>query len=211
MRRFLIWSALTAICLSCSIAYADRPILLVTPKGVFQADVTDGVPGQFRPVPYDVIVQGFGGGGGTTPIPPDPKPPEADPLVQQVAAISKTVLKDSAEAKAMAAIIDSLSSNGLKGDSFKEALELTIPIADSSLNAGGRLINWVKQALAVTTDADKLKAGLQAAFSLSAVELQQIAQAVKTGDVPTGAAIDFTKIIEIITMIIALLKQLGII
>lgn len=212
MRRSMLF-LLSAILLSASFAHAaDRAILLVTPKGVFQADVVDGVPGQFRPAPYDVIVQGFGGGGGTTPIPnPNPDPPQSDPVVQQIATISKATLKDSGEARALIAIIDSLSQNGLSGSGFKEAIELTMPIADSSLNAGGRLITWTKQALAVTSDAAKLKSGLQSAFSLSAAEVQQIARAVRTGETPAEAAFDFTKIIEIITMIIALLKQLGII
>lgn len=195
-----------------STCFADRPILLITPKGVYQADVTAGVPGPWQPAPYDVIIQGFGNGdgGGNTPA-PKPDPPSTDPVVQKIATLSKSVLKDASEAKALSAIIDSLASNGLSGDGLKEALNLTIPIADSSLNAGGRLINWTKQALEISTDAAKLKAGLQSAFSLSSLELQQIAQAVRTGDVPAEAAFDFTKIIEIIGMIIALLKQLGII
>lgn len=125
--------------------FAERPVLLITPSGVYQSVVKDGIPGPWVAQEIDVIVQGFGGPGTPPPKPPDiPVPPADDPAVISVAAISKTGLKDKAEATAVAAIVDSLSKLGLTGSGFKEALEMAAPIADTSLKAGGRITKWAR-------------------------------------------------------------------
>jgi len=189
----------------------DRPILLITPKGVWQSTVTNGVPGPFVAMPYDVIVQGSGI---VNPVPtPIPDPVPNDPIVAQIKAISTAELKDQKEATAVAAICDSLSKMGLSGPNFKQALEMSAPIADTSLQAGGRINRWTKAALAVTSDPAKLIAGLTAAFSVSPESLSTIhaAALAEPGAAVSSEALDFVAIIEIIKMIIALLRSLNII
>jgi len=196
----------------CSISMADGIIQIVTPKGVWQLQMIDNVPGNPTPVAIDVIVHGFGpGGGGTTPLPPV-TPDETDLAVVAVAAASKS-LKDVKEATAIAAIIDSLAKAGVPQKDFKEALELSSKIADTALNAEGRLIAWVKAATAITSDPAKLKAGLILAWNIPASAMEAISHAAAQpeGTVITGEALDFEKIIQIIQMILTLLKSLGII
>jgi hypothetical protein len=205
------WILLFCVTWSASVFADDRSILLVTPKGVWQADVTDGVPGPFRPAPYDVIVQGFDtpGGGGDTPA---PKPPESDPIVNAVKAATIATLNGKNEATAAAAIVDALAKNGLSGEPLKEALDLGLKIADTSLKAEGRLIKWGQAVVKITTDPVKISAGASAAFGTTTAELQAIHQSVVAGEATaTAEAMDFTQIIQIIMMIIELLKNLGII
>lgn len=205
MIRFLV---LVLVALSSSVAMADGPILLVTPKGVFQSTVTNGIPGPWAPHQIDVIVQGFGGGN-TPPVPP--VSPD-DPIVASVAAVSKS-LKDVKEATAVAAIITSLVKAGVKPADMKEALSLSGNIADTALKADGRIVKWVASVTVITSDPDKLKAGLILAWNIpsSSVDAIYAAASQPIGTTITGEAIDFAKIIEIIQMIIALLKSLGII
>ena len=205
-------TCLLALVVSAS-CLADRPILLVTPQGIYQAEVTNGVPGPWRAVEMDVIVRGFdsptpGPGPGPTP------PPVDDPIVKQVTEITKATLSSKEEATAAAAIVDSLSKMGLTGADFKRALEMSIPIADSSLKSDGRLVSWSKQVLLVTTDAAKIQAGTKAAFGISAATIEAISAAAANPEQPiaeTSPAFDFAMIIAIIQAIMALLKQLGII
>lgn len=70
-----------------------------------------------------------------------------------------------------------------------------------------------KDALAVTSDPAKLKAGVQAAWGVSAATIDAInvAAAAEPGSDIPAEALDFARIIEIIRMIIELLKNLGII
>jgi hypothetical protein len=140
-----------------AIAMADRPILLITPKGVYEAEVTNGVPGPWKAAPYDVIVQGFGGGGGTTPVPPGDPPTTGD---SQLVSIAKEVLKDKTEATFAAAVIDSLMKAGLKDADLKDALKLTAPIADSAANAEGRIVKFFNQILEVSTDGKAIQAAI---------------------------------------------------
>lgn len=212
MRRLL---TIFAVAMCCSISLADGPVLLVTPQGVYRSEVVNGVPGAWVPQQIDVIVQGFSG----SPVPPTGQPPVAnppgstDPVVQQVAAVSKT-LKDAAEATSVAAIIDSLSSAGVKDANLKEALELAAGIADSALKSEGRIAAWVKNATKITTSAAKLKAGLSSAWGIQAQTLEVIQQAVASPDgAETAAALDLdaAKIILIIKTILDLLRNLGII
>lgn len=190
---------------------ADRPILLVTPQGVWLSTVTNGVPGPFVAMPYDVIVQG---GIAPTPGPGStPVPDTTDPVVTQVKSISNAELKDQKEATAVAAIVNSLAKMGLGGSNFKQALEMSAPIADTSLQAGGRINKWTKAVLAVTSDPTKIAAGLTAAFNVNSAALAAIHSSAtdQTGAAVSEEALDFIAIIEIIKMIIALLKSLGIV
>lgn len=200
---------LLAALLTCGVCVADsRRMILVTPKGVWESVVTDGVPGPLQPIEADVIVQGFGDT--PAPNPPKPDPPVSDPIVQQVATVSKD-LGSKDEATACAALVDSLSRNGLAGEDFKQALTMGAKIADTSLGANGRIETWATKATAITVDAAKLKAGVVQAWGLSAASLQSIQHAVENRDADlTGAALDFAGIIAIIKMVIELLQQLGI-
>ena len=81
-----------------SVAMAEKPLLLVTPNGVWSSEVTAAGPGPWIAQDIDVIVQGFGPGGG--PDVPDPKPPVDDSEISKIVAISKSGLKDKSEAMA---------------------------------------------------------------------------------------------------------------
>ena len=203
LRATVLWMLMASACL------AERPILLVTPAGVFQSVVdSSGKPGPWVPIAADVIVQGFTTG---TPTPPVPIPPVDDAVVKQVAAISKAVLRDKEEATAVAAIVDSIGKMNLSPTAFKEAIEMSAPIADASLSANGRITEWAKQAVAVTTDAAKLKAGVLSAFGIQQSTLDSIHDsAVNPESTVTGEAVNWAQIIAIIQMILTLLKNLGI-
>lgn len=196
-------------------AVADtRPILLVTPKGVYQAEVVDGVPGPWRACDIDVIVQGFSVGSPPSgPIPPDiPTPTPLDPTVTAVAALSKAILKDKSEGQAVAALIEALQKANVTSLNFKESFEMGIAIADSSMKADGRFVKWRTEALKLTEDPAKLKAGLQEAFAIATFSLDKItASAFDAGYVPTEETADLTQIIQLIQLILDLLKNLGII
>lgn len=194
--------------------FADtRPILLVTPKGVYQAEVVDGVPGPWKATDLDVIVQGFSVGG-PGPIPPGDDPPvNPDPVVAQIATFSKTALKDKSEGIAIAALIEALQKANVSSENFKESFDMAISIADTSMKSEGRLIAWKTGALKISQDPAKLKAGLQAAFGVSSVSLNQIVAAAieEPGTVLADEARDFSQIIQMIQMILDLLRNLGII
>lgn len=196
-------------------AVADtRPILLVTPKGVYQAEVVDGVPGPWRACDIDVIVQGFSVGSPPSgPTPTDtPTPTPLDPTVTAVAALSKVILKDKSEGQALAALIEALQKANVTSLNFKESLEMGIAIADSSMKADGRFVKWRTEALQITEDPAKLKAGLQEAFAIATLSLDKItASAFDAGYVPTEETADLTQIIQLIQLILDLLKNLGII
>lgn len=193
-----------------------RPILLVTPKGVYQAEVVDGVPGPWRATDLDVIVQGFSVGGPPSgdPIPPSGDPPvNPDPVVAQIAAFSKATLKDKSEGIAIAALIEALQKANVAPANFKESFDMAITIADASMKSEGRLIAWKTGALKISEDPTKLKTGLQAAFGVSSVSLNQVADAafLTEGAALPEEAKDFTQIIQMIQMILDLLRNLGII
>lgn len=204
-------SVLLIVLMLTQVAQAGRDILVVTPQGVFLIKMVAGVPQPPVAQELDVIVQDFVPGGG--PLPPtDPIPPPDDPLVIQIAAISKATLKDAAEGTAVAAIVSSLAKLNLTGTNFKEALLLAAPIADTSLKAQGRVNKWTKDALAITSDPAKLKAGLVSAFGISAATLDTIHEAAMAGPTAelTAEALNWAQIIEIIQLIIQLLRNLGI-
>jgi len=192
-----------------AIAMADRPILLITPSGVYQAEVTNGVPGPWKAAPYDVIVQGFGGGGGTTPVPPGDPP--TTPVDSQLVEIAKATLKDQKEATFAAAVVDSLMKAGLSGADLKDALKLTAPIVDSAANAEGRIVKFFNQILEVSTDGKAIQAAIVSAFSIAASTLDTIRAAAASSEPPTGQALDFQAIILMIQGILQLLRNLGII
>jgi len=192
-------------------ATADRPILLVTPGGVYIAEVTNGIPGPWKVHEIDVIVQGFRNipDSPNAPVPPVTPVPE-DPAVRAVQDISKRVLRDKMEATALVAVIDSFVKAGVTGTDFKEALELAIPIADTSLKAQGRLTKWLKEVLLVSTDSAKLKAGLTSAFTVDAGSLERIAAGSQPGAVVTEEALDILAIIQLVQLVLELLRNLGI-
>lgn len=190
---------------------ADGPILLVTPQGVFQSNVVGNRPGPWQPVSIDVIVQGFTPGGGPINIPPVDQP--SDPIVSQIAALSKSILKDKAEATAVAAIVDALAKSGLTGGAFVDAINLSAPLADSSMKSDGRVVKWVAEATKITSDTTKLSAGIRSAFG---IESATVAMIVQESNREEGAALaeeaaDFAQIIQLVMMIIDLLTKLGII
>jgi hypothetical protein len=174
--------------------------------------IVDGVPGPWRATNIDVIVQGFTTGGGPNTTPPD-KPPvtPTDPTVLDVAKISKATLKDKSEAMAVAALVDALYKANV-GDTFKEALEMALPIADSSLKSEGRLVKWGESVMKITSNPLVLKAGLQQGFDIDTATLETIAAAAfaKDVDIPAEAK-DLTEIIKLIQLILDLLRNLGII
>lgn len=214
MKTFL--RVMVFLCLASSALADTRPILLVTPKGVYQAEVVDGVPGPWRATDFDVIVQGFSVGGppaGPVPIPPKDPPVNSDPLVVQISAFSKATLKDKNEGIAISSLIAALQKANVTPESFKESFDMAITIADSSMKSEGRLIAWKTGAFKISDDPEKLKAGLQAAFGVASVTLDQITSAAFADDeaaLPEEVK-DFTQIIQMIQMILDLLRNLGII
>lgn len=212
-RTLFVVCALMACLCSVAMAMADGPILLVTPAGVYQSDVVGNRPGPWKPVSFDVIVQGFTTGGGPPVVIPPGGGGTSDPFVQKVSEISKSILKDKEEATAVASIVDALAKSGLNGSSLMDALSLSAPLADSSLKADGRIVKWVKDALTVTTDPSKLSAGVRAAFGISSSTTDMIvAQASREeGAAVVEEAIPFAEIIQLIMMIVDLLTKLGII
>ncbi|TXH55173.1 MAG: hypothetical protein E6Q97_09335, partial [Desulfurellales bacterium] len=213
MRRGILQVFVTLFVL-CGVVLADRPILLVTPNGVYQTDVVNGVPGAWKPAAFDVIVQGFGNGGGTTPIPPgngggDNTPNPTDPTVSTIANLAKALLKDKTEATAVAAVVDSLVKNGLSGAELKESLELSAPIVDSSLKSEGRITKFFTEALKITDDGPKLVAGISSGWGIAATTISTIRTAAASDGPPTGEALDFAAVIALIQTIISILQRLG--
>lgn len=202
------WLSVLATMMVCLPAMADRPILLVTPKGVFMSEVKDGTPGPFVSVPYDVIVQGFGSGGDTG-SPNPPVPPSSDPIVQAVATMTRSTLEKETEALAAATIVNQLVKSGISPDYLMDAIEMSAGIVDTSLKTEGRVAKWAKQLRAITADSTKIIAGVRLAFpGITDDQLKMIARAVSTGDTPQEA-IDFKVIIDLILMIIELFRNLG--
>lgn len=205
-------STFVAVSVLCSMllnpVVADRPILLVTPKGVWQANVVNGVPATFIAQDIDVIVQGFGT---NDPKPPDdPTPPPANANVLAVQKLTKATLQTKVEATAVAAVIDALVKYGLSGVNFKEALILSMPIADTSLKANGRLVKWTDEAVKITLNPAELKEGVTSAFDVSKATLDLIYDTATTGAdaAITGEALDWVMIIELIKLILQMLSKL---
>jgi hypothetical protein len=200
------------LCLFSSIAWAEKPLLLVTPNGVWKSEVTAAGPGPWIAQNIDVIVQGFGPGGPDKPDTPD-QPPVPDDETTQIVAISKSILKDKAEATACAALVSSLVKSGLTGDKLKQAMELAAPILDAQLKSGDRITRWAKDVTAITLDAKKLSQALVLAWGvdLSAVEAISASVYRPEGQAIEAEALDFAVLIQVIMMIIELLKSLGVI
>ena len=183
--------------------------MLVTPQGVWKANIVGGVPGAWLPKRIDVIVHGFGNG---TPLPPGvpPDAPPSDPIVLQVAAVSKS-LKNQQEATSVAVLINALVKAGIQQKDFAEALDLSAKITDSALKADGRVIAWAKSATTITSDPMKLLVGLMLAWDIKSSTIDEINAAAQlpAGAVVTGEAINFMKLIETIKFLIELFKSLG--
>ena len=204
-----LFSVLLAVVTMAGSVMADRPIFLVTPSGVYQSVVdSNGKPGKWEAIAADVIVSGFS----NQPNPvPTPDPPSSDPLVLQIATLSKTGLKDKDDATAIAALIDSVARLNLSQQDFKESMEMAAPIIDSSLGAADRITKWTKAALLITTDAKKLKAGLADAWGVEQVTLDEIhAAATQPTEENTAKAVNWSQLITILQTILTLLKNLGI-
>ena len=208
MRMFSMM--LLAVASMASVCMAGRPIILVTPSGVFQSVVdVNGRPGAWSPMAADVIVQGFNAGGPTAP--PQPNPPASDPLVTQITVLSKATLKDRDDATAVSAIIDSLAKLRLSEADFKQSLEMAAPIMDASLGANDRITNWAKAAILITADPAKLKAGLANAFGVEQSTLDDINTAATNPSAEASErAVNWATLISIIQTILTLLKNLGI-
>lgn len=199
--------------LSASVSLAaDRFVFLIKPNGdVYQSVVSannNAPPTPWVSIQADVIILRDS----NTPDDPTPVPPVSDPVVARVKELA-TALKGKNEAIAVAAIVNSLQALNLSGDSFKQALEMAAPIADTTMQANGRVTVFFKAALLVTADPAKLKAGVQAAFNIQASTLSTIHTATMQ---PSDAALseealDFVAIIKIIQMIMELLKSLEVI
>lgn len=208
MRQKLV--ALLVFSMLASPVLAGRPILLVTPQGVYQAEVTNGIPGPWVPMQMDVIVQGFTNIP-NPPTPDPPVPPTEDPIVQQIKALSGAPqLKDKAEGTAVAALVDALAKLTLTGSKFKDALEMAAPIADAQMQSGGRITKWAKSVLSVTTDASRIKAGVVAAWDIAQSSLDSIGAAYQqpAESAVTGEALDWIAIIEMLRIIIPLIMKL---
>lgn len=180
---------------------ADRPIFLVTPAGVFRSDIgPDGRPKPWEIITAYAIVDGFTP---TEPQPPMPDPPTipvppvSDPIVEQIAAISKATIRDKNEATAVAAIIDTIVKMNLPASDFKEVFEIAISMADESLGLDRRMIEWTTQVFAVTEDPVKMKAGLVSAFGVDPETLHSI---------ETGKSLDFAKLIMVLQKIVELIE-----
>lgn len=210
MRCLGMLSAVICCAMAAIVSAGERPVLLITPQGVYESKVVNGVPGSWVAVSADVIVQGFN----NVPNPPGdgPKPPvEVDKVIEQIQTVSKMVLKSTDEAVAVGTLLNSLQKLNLKPDEFKQALVMAAPIVDEALQTGGRINQWAKQSLAITTDVVKLKAGLLMAFEIPPGTFGSIQAALDNPSAPaTEEAFNFLKIIEIIKLILDLLKNLGI-
>lgn len=197
-----------------AVAMAEKPLLLVTPHGVWKSEVTSAGPGPWVPQNIDVIVQGFGPGNDDGPKdPPGDTPPQDDPETVQIVAISKAGLKDKSEAMACAALFSSLSKSGVAGDKLSQAVELAAPILDAQLKSGSRITKWAKDVTAVTLDAKKIIAALQTAWGVELSAIEAVATSVHRADDQAieAAALDWVVLIQVIQMIIELLKSLGVI
>jgi hypothetical protein len=216
-----IVALITLASLFCAQASADRPLILVTPAGVWQSTPTDGVPGPWVALNADVIVQGFGsgddtgdGGGGDTGGGDTDSP---DPVVAAVATVAKQHLQTAQEAVAAASMISSVAGRTTP-DKFADALQRAADIADGFLRAGGRVEQFCAAALRITSDPVLLKRGIESAFGLSSADLQRVTAAVASGrasDLPAAvkgdavSAVDFEQILQLIEFILDLLERLG--
>lgn len=198
-------------CLQTTLPAWDRPLILVTPKGVWQSTPVDGIPGPWVPVDADVIIQGFNGDAPDPPLPPPP----SDSDVDQVTDLAKQYLKTAQEATAVSALVTAVADASTPAQ-FPAALKRGAITVDDFLDSDGRLRQFVDAALLVTEDPAKLTAGVNAAFSLA--EMDGFNRAVEAGDaslIPESMsanpreALDFVAILELITMVIELLQKLG--
>lgn len=209
MRNILAFFSIMAIS---AVAVAEKPLLLVTPNGVWKSEVTSSGPGPWVAQNIDVIVQGFGPGNGPGDPPPN-DPPAGDQETLQVASISKSGLKDKSEAMACAALVSSLTKSGITGDKLKQALELASPILDAQLKSANRITKWAKDVCDVTLDAKKISDALVISWQVDISTVAAVAKSVhrEEGAAIEAEALDWAVLIQVITMIIELLKSLGII
>jgi hypothetical protein len=197
--------------------HADDKMVLYTPAGVYECVVTSSGPGEWVLVydarGADISVKGFGGDIGKPDPPTDPDEPDpADPVVQKVADISKDVLKDDNDATAVFAIVETVAAN-TPSNRFVEALRLAMGIADGSLDADGRLEEWLRQVSAVTSDPAKMMSGLRVAFDVDRDAVQAVYNAVEAGDEEVKGSqlfgLDIAGLLAVIRLVMELLDKLS--
>lgn len=195
---------LAALTLSSAVTADDRPIFLVTSSGVWRSEIVNGRPGPWAMVAADVIVRMGDSGGGDNDEPAPPPP--ADPVVDQVAAISGEWLRTTDEAQAAAVLVRGLIEREVKPERFVEAMELGAPIFDTGINAGGRLTKWAKAVLQVTQSPAKILAGVVQQFGLDFGELTAAARSAVDGSaLPAGLGFDFSRLLELLQKVLEVL------
>jgi len=199
----------------------ERRMILVTPKGVWEAVVVDGVPGQLKAIDADVVVQGFGNDG-NVPTPPNDDEDDNDGEEDLTAAEKKakelaaTTLNSKREALAAHAIIRTLVDEGLVGDDFFDAFDLAGDVADGSYRAEGRIKLYVKTATSLLRSGDvtreDLMTGLSSAYGIGSSTVAAVRGAVSgdSADTETIEALGLGELIALIKAIIELLKLGGI-
>lgn len=195
-----------------SVAVADNPILLITPKGVYIAEVENGVPGEFKPFAGDVILRGFGSP--PTPKPDDPGSPVPDsPEVLRIATISKTILKDADEATKVYSVVDAIRGATSSNKEFSDRLSDLAGLIDAQMKAEGRVTRWIDQIISIVPEGGlkppDVLSGLKKAFSINLVTAAVIAAEASQ---PVGSqihekAVDFIKLIELIRLIIEIISN----
>lgn len=208
MKRFLL---ITLCCAFTTAAAAeDRSIYIITPKGVWMIPMANMEPGDRVKLNADVIVQGFDlhnpDDDGDEPTPP----PAEDETVQQLAAVTKAHLQGTDEAVAALGLLDILKRGGTTPADFAEALTTAAGVLDGSLQTDGRITKWASAVLKISTNADKLAAGVRVAFPGADLDdLRAVQTAAAAGEEITGRAFDLLKLLEILQHIQQLLELLG--
>lgn len=219
-----IATVLIAALVFCSVAVAG-PVLVINQDGSYQVMV-DGPGG--KSVLHDVtqVVDKRGG----TPPPPD-NPPAPTGLSAAVAAMSKQQVPNADEGTALTAAIQLVSKSVTTDQGIETVLDQTMTAVGLGLGAKTRIDAWYKALKALPGFtftraglADTLK-GLQTAYNVDAASIEGLVDTTLKGAKEgktveeineqlaaksPNAAFDFTMILTILTAIIELLKQLGI-
>lgn len=210
-------------------AIAVEPTLLVTKAGYFNVYVdANGVPQTPVKIQHVVVI-----GDAPTPPPGDvPIPPPPTGLSAAVAAMSKEKIPNADEGTALAMAVNLIAMNVSSDSSVQAGLDGAVLTVGLGTGASARIDAWyaaLKALPGFTFTVAGLKAtlaGLNEAYSVDAAVSTALVNTVQTGyaagktveeinDELTAAnpnaAFDFTLILTILTALINLLKQLGII
>jgi hypothetical protein len=209
--------------------------LVINKHGAFKIDTSSNPP-TVTPIPIDRIVIDTNAKDPGSPNPPDdpnPQPP-TDTLTQKIADLSKIHLKSEKEAKAVMATLGTLRDLVDKGAvteaQLDAAIQASIPVVATQLNAGTRLTEFYKavKSAAGIVNKDTISKTISAiAFSWKidsstlTLKLRAAGERLDEGgtvgaaaEAVTGTqaeALDIATILVIIQAIIELLKTLGII